>query len=91
MAELEFPKILVPRLPQDTLNVNIKCAGKSKQPYSLCDQLLVALIYLHFINLIFRVRKNIVAVINQDRVIDDNLKRQIKNRILYTCKFFLLI
>ena len=28
-AELEFPKILVPRLPQHTSNVNIECAGKS--------------------------------------------------------------
>ena len=37
-AELEFPKILVPRLPQHTSNVNIECAGKSewsKQLYSL--------------------------------------------------------
>ena len=37
-AELEFPKILVPRLPQHTSNVNIECAGKSewsKQWYSL--------------------------------------------------------
>ena len=33
--------------------------------------------------------KNIVAVITQDRAIDDNLKRQIKNRILYTCRLFL--
>ena len=29
-AELEFPKILVPRLPQHTSNVNIECAGKSE-------------------------------------------------------------
>ena len=35
-------------------------------------------------------RKNIVAVITQDRMIDDNLKRQIKNRTLYTCRLFLL-
>ena len=37
-AEFEFPKILVPRLPQHTSNVNIECAGKSewsKQLYSL--------------------------------------------------------
>ena len=37
-AELEFLKILVPRLPQHTSNVNIECAGKSewsKQVYSL--------------------------------------------------------
>ena len=37
-AELEFPKILVPRLPQHTSNGNIVCAGKSewsKQLYSL--------------------------------------------------------
>ena len=35
-------------------------------------------------------RKNTVAVITQDRVIDDNLKRQIKNRTLCTCRLFLL-
>ena len=36
--ELEFPKILVPRLPQHTSNVNTECAGKSewsKLQYSL--------------------------------------------------------
>ena len=51
-AELEFPKKLVPRLPQNPSNVNIECAGKSKQLYSLCGQLLGAMIYLHFIILI---------------------------------------
>ena len=51
-AELEFPKILVPSLPQNTLNVNSECTGKSKQLYSLCDQILRALIYLHCIILI---------------------------------------
>ena len=34
--------------------------------------------------------ENIVAVIAQDRVIDDNLKRQIKNRTSCTYKLFLL-
>ena len=34
--------------------------------------------------------KNSVVVITQDRVIDDNLKRQIKNRTLYTCRIFTL-
>ena len=34
--------------------------------------------------------ENIVAVISQDKVIDENLKRQIKNRILCTCRLFLL-
>ena len=28
-AELEFPKILVSRLPQHTSDVNIECAGKA--------------------------------------------------------------
>ena len=32
--------------------------------------------------------ENIVAVITQDRVIDDNLKRQIKNQTLCTCRLF---
>ena len=31
-----------------------------------------------------------VADVTQDRVIDDNLKRQIKNRALYTCRLLLL-
>ena len=30
----------------------------------------------------------IVAVITQDRVMDDNLKSQIKNKTLCTCKLF---
>ena len=37
-VELEFSNILVPRLPQNTLNVNNECAGKSewsKQLYYL--------------------------------------------------------
>ena len=34
--------------------------------------------------------ENIVAVIIQDKVTDDNLKRQIKNRTLCTCRLFLL-
>ena len=34
--------------------------------------------------------ENIVAVITQDRVVDDNLKRQIKNQTLCTCRLFLL-
>ena len=32
----------------------------------------------------------ILAAISQDRIIDDNLKRQIKNQTLYTCRLFLL-
>ena len=44
-AELEFPKILVPRLPQNTSNVNTECTEKSKELYFLCDHLLVVLIY----------------------------------------------
>ena len=34
--------------------------------------------------------ENIVAANTQNRVIDDNLKRQIKNQILCTCRLFLL-
>ena len=34
--------------------------------------------------------KNIVVVITQDKVIDDNLKRQIKNRTLCTCRILLV-
>ena len=35
-------------------------------------------------------KKNTVAVITHDKVIDDNLKRHMKNRTLYTCRLFLL-
>ena len=35
--------------------------------------------------------ENIVAVITQDRVIDNSLKRQIKNQTLCTCRLFALI
>ena len=31
-AGLEFPKILIPRLPQNSSNVNNECARMSKQP-----------------------------------------------------------
>ena len=55
-AELEFPKILFPRLPQHTSNVNIEYAGQSEWPKQLylaiCDQLPGALIDLDFIILI---------------------------------------
>ena len=51
-AELEFPKILVPRLPQNASNVNTEGTGKGKQLYYLCSQLLGVQIYLHFIVLI---------------------------------------
>ena len=34
--------------------------------------------------------KNVIAVITQDRVIDGNLKREIKNRTLCTIRLFLL-
>ena len=35
-------------------------------------------------------KENIVTAITQNRVIDDNLKRQFKNRTLYTSRLFLL-
>ena len=107
-------KIIVLRLPQNLSDVNIECVGKPKQLYSLCDQLLGAIIssfYYSGINLLLidyaccklcniwltlfennsrsyhytgasHWRKNIVAVIVHGRVIDGNLKRQIKNRTL---------
>ena len=34
--------------------------------------------------------ENIVAVITQDRAIDNNLKRQIKNQTLRTCRLFVI-
>ena len=34
--------------------------------------------------------ENIVAVITQDKVIDSNLKRKIKNQTFCTCRLFLL-
>ena len=126
-AELEFPKTLVPRLPQHTY---IRCKHWMCKKVSMvkttvlftCDQLLGALIHFNFIILILicfwlmmsgvnyviygcssarttpevslyrslTLEENIVAVITQDRVIDDNLKRQIKNQTLCTCRLFLL-
>ena len=47
-ADLEFTKILLPRLHQNSSNTNPECARKSKQLYSLCDQLLGALIHYFF-------------------------------------------
>ena len=38
----------------------------------------------------FTLGANIIAVITQDRVIDDNLKRQLKNRTLCTIILFLI-
>ena len=46
-----FMAELVPMLPQNISIVNIERTCKSKQMYYLCDQLLGALMYLHFINL----------------------------------------
>ena len=34
--------------------------------------------------------ENMVAVVTQDRVIDDNFKRQIKNQTFCTCRLFLI-
>ena len=34
--------------------------------------------------------QSVVAVITQDRVIDKNLKRQIKNQTLRTCRLFVI-
>ena len=39
----------------------------------------------------FTLDENIIAVITQDGVIDDNLKKQIKNRTLCTIRLFLPI
>ena len=38
----------------------------------------------------FTLEENIIAVITQDRVIDDNLKRQLKNPTLRTIILYLL-
>ena len=46
--------------------------------------------YYHYSCRSLTLEENIVAVITQDKVIDDNLKRQIKNRTFCTCRLFLL-
>ena len=61
-AELKFPKIPVSRLLQNTSNVNIENTGKSKK--NLCDQLLGALTYLHFIVLIFLCFQLVMSGVN---------------------------
>ena len=38
----------------------------------------------------FTLEENIIAVITQDRVLDDNLKWQIKNQTLCSIRLFLL-
>ena len=38
----------------------------------------------------FTLEENIVAVITQDRVVDDNLTRQIEKQSMCTCRLFLL-
>ena len=63
-AKLWFPKILVPRLPKHTSNVNIASTGNSKQRYYLCGQLLGALIYPHFLVLILIWFWFIMVVVN---------------------------
>ena len=53
-AKLDFPKALVPWLPENTLNVSIDSVGKSEQLYFVCDQRLGALIsYFNVFNLCF--------------------------------------
>ena len=47
-AELEFSKILVPSLRQNSSNVNLEFAGKLSQLHSLCDQPLGALTSLFY-------------------------------------------
>ena len=51
-VELDFRKILVPKLPRNKSNVNTESTRKSKQLHYLCDQVFEALIYVHFIVLI---------------------------------------
>ena len=63
-AQLEFPKILIPSLPQNTSNVSTESTGKTKQLYDLYDQLLGALIYLHLTVLILICFELIMSVVN---------------------------
>ena len=42
----------------------------------------------HYTGAWLTLEENIGAVITQDRVTDDNLKKQIKNQTLYTCRLF---
>ena len=53
---------------------------------SSASAILGVLLYWSYLTL----DENIVAVITQDRVIDRNLKKQIKNQTLFTCILFLL-
>ena len=52
----------------------------------LLEQFQGVLLYQNY----FTLDENIAAAITQDRVIDDNLKRQIKNQTLCTCRLFQL-
>ena len=82
-AELEFPKILVSRLPQNSSNVNIECRNISSFCYSDINLFSIDYVCCKLFNiwlLIFENnsssyhytgashwRKNIVAVVTQDR------------------------
>ena len=46
--------------------------------------------YHYYTGASLALEENIFAVITQERVIDDNLKMQIKNRTLCNCRLFLL-
>ena len=46
--------------------------------------------YHYYTGASLTLEENIVGVITQERVIDDSLKMQIKNRTLCTCRLFLL-
>ena len=99
-----FMAELVPTLPQNTSIVNIESTCKSKQQYYLCEQLLWAQMYLHFINLFlidfvwYRLcNKCLLLFENSTRSITlgKNIvavitQRQIENKILYICRLFLL-
>ena len=110
MAELDFTKILAPRLPQDTVFIMWPASWStdiSSFHYSDINLFLINCTCCKLCNrwLLFfennprschyteasHWRKDIVAVITQDRMINDNLKSQIKNQTSYTCILFLLM
>ena len=67
--------MLVPRLPQDALDVNVECDGKAKQLYSLCDQPLGAPICLFFIILILTCFSLILPDVNYGIMVDPPQKQ----------------
>ena len=81
-TKLELSKILVPRPPQNVSNVNIEGTRKGKRMYYLCDQLLGAQVYIHFIVLVLICFYLIMRGVNYA------INRRLKQEEKYCCGYY---